>query len=249
MTKILIDKKTVEMVAELLAVATFYIPALREKRIVVFDTVLKALKQSTEQEPVAVKRMMEWVDYLKRKSDYGQHLQISSEMSAGACWDLARELEQFIAAQPQEDAPLITAGPITPEMMIGPSADEKAHIVNVMQSTEQEPVGEVENERGDVDWISFVPPTGTKLYTQPQEAAPRKPLTSQERDAHRWRFLMENSYDRESATQFHVWEHSWEPHSQTGEPTEWKQRVGGIALIYFIDRAIEAAHGITGEKE
>ena len=77
-----------------------------------------------------------------------------------------------------------------------------------------------------------------------KDAPQRKPLTSQERDAKRWRFLMENSYDSESVTQFHVWEHSWEPHSQTGEPTEWKQRVRGIALIDFIDRAIEAAHGI-----
>ena len=77
-----------------------------------------------------------------------------------------------------------------------------------------------------------------------KERPQRKPLTSQERDAKRWRFLMENSYDSESVTQFHVWEHSWEPHSQTGEPTEWKQRVRGIALIDFIDRAIEAAHGI-----
>jgi hypothetical protein len=80
--------------------------------------------------------------------------------------------------------------------------------------------------------------TVTPLYTSPP--AQRKPLTSQERDAQRWRFLMENSYDSESVTQFHVWEHSWEPHSKTGEPTEWKQRVRGIALIDFIDRAIEA---------
>ena len=58
-------------------------------------------KVQQEQEPVAVKHMMEWVDYLKRKSDYGQHLQIPSEMSAGACWDLARELEQFITTPPQ----------------------------------------------------------------------------------------------------------------------------------------------------
>ena len=79
------------------------------------------------------------------------------------------------------------------------------------------------------------------LYTSPPQ---RKPLTSQERDAKRWRFLMENSYDSGSVTQFHVWIHSWEPHSKTGEPTEWKQRVRGIALIDFIDRAIEAAHGI-----
>lgn len=98
----------------------------------------------------------------------------------------------------------------------------------------------------EVDWISFVPPAGTSLYTSPP--AQRKPLTSQERDAQRWRFLMENSYDSNRVTQFHVWEHSWEPHSQTGEPTEWKQRVRGIALIDFIDRAIEAAHGIKENK-
>jgi len=54
------------------------------------------------QEPVAVKHMMEWVDYLKCKSDYGQHMQIPSGMSAGACWELAIELEQFIdTASPQ----------------------------------------------------------------------------------------------------------------------------------------------------
>ena len=92
-------------------------------------------------------------------------------------------------------------------------------------------------------WTADYPPEGWEPlgYTTPPQ---RKPLTSQERDAKRWRFLMENSYDSESVTQFHVWEHSWEPHSQTGEPTEWKQRVRGIALIDFIDRAIEAAHGI-----
>ena len=55
-----------------------------------------------EQEPVAVKHMMEWVDYLKRKSDYGQHMRIPSEMSAGACWELAIELEQFINTAPPQ---------------------------------------------------------------------------------------------------------------------------------------------------
>lgn len=86
----------------------------------------------------------------------------------------------------------------------------------------------------------------TPLYQFPPtlSLAQRKPLTSQERDAQRWRFLMDNSYDSQSVTQFHIWVHSWEPHSKTGEPTEWKQRVRGIALIDFIDRAIEAAHGI-----
>jgi hypothetical protein len=59
-------------------------------------------RSDIKQEPVAVKHMMEWVDYLKRKSDYGQHLQIPSGMSAGACWDLARELEQLINKSPPQ---------------------------------------------------------------------------------------------------------------------------------------------------
>jgi hypothetical protein len=69
----------------------------------------KALRQAIAEaekqeqgEPVAVKHMMEWADYLKRKSDYGQHMQIPSEMSAGACWELAVELEQFINTTPQQ---------------------------------------------------------------------------------------------------------------------------------------------------
>ena len=94
---------------------------------------------------------------------------------------------------------------------------------------------------------------GDEMVHLPDKRPPAsKPLTSQERDAKRWRFLMENSYDSESVTQFHVWEHSWEPHSKTGKPTEWKQRVRGIALIDFIDRAIEAKlrekNGITKEQ-
>ena len=114
-----------------------------------------------------------------------------------------------------------------------------------MAQPEQEPVAWVvySSAENDIVWADKGKrlKQNTPLYTAPPQ---RKPLTSQERDAKRWRFLMENSYDSESVTQFHVWEHSWEPHSQTGEPTEWKQRVRGIALIDFIDRAIEAAHGI-----
>ncbi len=44
-----------------------------------------------------------------------------------------------------------------------------------------EPVGEVLNEKGEVDWISFVPPIGANLYTTPQPAVPeRHPLTEEE---------------------------------------------------------------------
>jgi len=40
-------------------------------------------------------------------------------------------------------------------------------------------VGEVLNERGEIDYISYVPPVGTLLYTTPP-AAQREPLTNEE---------------------------------------------------------------------
>ena len=49
-----------------------------------------------EQEPVAVKHMMRWVNNLKWQSDNGQHMNIPSGLSSGTCWELAIELEQFI---------------------------------------------------------------------------------------------------------------------------------------------------------
>ena len=88
----------------------------------------------------------------------------------------------------------------------------------------------------------------TTPIPSPPASKPWVGLTDEEKDAARWRFLVDNSFDKEGVTQFHVWEHSWEPHSQTGEPTEWKQRVRGPALERVIDAAIEAAHGIKGEQ-
>ena len=49
-----------------------------------------------EQEPVAVKHMMRWVDNLKWQSENGQHMNIPSGLSSGTCWELAIELENFI---------------------------------------------------------------------------------------------------------------------------------------------------------
>ena len=63
---------------------------------------VQRLGQEIEQEPVAIKRMKEWIEYLKRKSDFGQHMKIPSEMSAGTCWELALELEQFINTTPPQ---------------------------------------------------------------------------------------------------------------------------------------------------
>ena len=84
-------------------------PCARHCEANAFQIVIKNLKAQLaqpEQEPVAVKHMKEWVEYLKRKSDFGQHMKIPSEMSAGACWELAIELEQFINTTPPQRKPL-----------------------------------------------------------------------------------------------------------------------------------------------
>lgn len=67
-------------------------------------------------------------------------------------------------------------------------------------------------------------------------------------DAERYRWLCENSFTKEGVTQFHVWKHSWEPHSETGRPTEWVQRVRGPALDRFIDAARTGAAGEVGNE-
>ena len=72
----------------------------------IVDPAIKAIEKALaqpEQELVAIKRMKEWIEYLKylkRTSD--QHMKIPSEMSAGTCWELALELEQFINTTPPQ---------------------------------------------------------------------------------------------------------------------------------------------------
>lgn len=64
------------------------------------ESTYKAALEQQKQEPVGVKHMMRWVESLKRRSDNGQHMNIPSELSAGTCWELAIELEQFINTTP-----------------------------------------------------------------------------------------------------------------------------------------------------
>ena len=59
-------------------------------------------EQPVQQELVAVKHMMRWVDNLKWQSDNGQHMNIPSGLSSGTCWELAIELEQFIKSTPPQ---------------------------------------------------------------------------------------------------------------------------------------------------
>ena len=58
------------------------------------------------------------------------------------------------------------------------AADQAMTIAMMM--CEQEPVGEVLNERGEVDYISYVPPIGAALYTSPPK---RQPLTDKQIEA------------------------------------------------------------------
>ena len=65
-------------------------------------TAIKKVLAQQEQEPVAVKHMMRWVDNLKWQSENGQHMNIPSGLSSGTCWELAIELEQFIKSTPPQ---------------------------------------------------------------------------------------------------------------------------------------------------
>ena len=70
-------------------------------------------------------------------------------------------------------------------------------------------------------------------------AAPTPPVSEDRKGAERYQWLVANSFDKSGVTQFHIWKHSWEPHSKTGEQIEWSQRIRGPALDTFIDAAMQ----------
>lgn len=170
-------------------------------------------------------------------------------------------LTKIQVRKPRDGGPIVTMYPHKV------ATDAAAPLRERLAQPEQEPVAwmyvNMDGECEQIEYLEGEPmpddPSIKPLYTTP----PRCPncasleaqnteldaklagrewvgLTEEQRDAARWRFLVDNSFDKEGVTQFHVWEHSWEPHSQTGKPTEWKQRVRGPALDRFIDRAIAA---------
>jgi hypothetical protein len=54
---------------------------------------------------------------------------------------------------------------------------ETRDAIKAALEAKDEPVGEVLNERGEVDYISYVPPVGTALYTTPpQQEAKDEPV-------------------------------------------------------------------------
>ena len=66
---------------------------------------------------------------------------------------------------------------------------KKPHAISALrqaieQAEKQEPVGEVIDERGNVDYVSYVPSIGTKLYTTPQPQQAEKPFYKVEGPLH-----------------------------------------------------------------
>ena len=122
------------------------------------------------QEPVAIVHIKEWIEYLKRKSDFGQHMKIPSEMSAGACWELAIELEQFInTTPPQRTETLIGCVNHDCEKCKAQTQAPVAHCkVRLLRGDESFP-------KVEIDWVNQ--PIRGPLYTFPPQ---RKPLSAEQ---------------------------------------------------------------------
>jgi hypothetical protein len=96
-----------------------------------------------EHEPIAVKRMMEWVYVLKRRSDNGQHMNIQSGLTAGTCWEFAIELENFIkhTNSPQIAINPETVGYVAPQRTWVGLTDEEIKAFDTWHDNREEEVG------------------------------------------------------------------------------------------------------------
>jgi len=91
-----------QLIEDLISAMEYHVEQTRpiHSTTVALQAAREALRaQPTPVESVAVKHMMGWVEALKRQSDYGQHMRIPG-LNAGACFELAIELEQFINTTP-----------------------------------------------------------------------------------------------------------------------------------------------------
>lgn len=93
---------------------------------------------------------------------------------------------------------------------------------SIVPASEDKPVAEVDDVVGTVDWISFVPPVGTPLYTRPA------PADQDARDAARYRWLSGANADENNKLCIY--------------------ELGGI-LITELDDYIDAAIERAGEKK
>ena len=81
-------------------------PELFKKSVVTLPT---EPEQQVEQEPfTATKALHQRIEYLKRLSDNGLHMNLPSTMSSGACLELALELERLLPISSQSREPIGT---------------------------------------------------------------------------------------------------------------------------------------------
>ncbi len=111
----------------------------------------------------------------------------------------------------------------------------------IEQAERQEPVGEVLNERGDVDYLSYIPPAGTPLYTAPPQRQPHELLcvcgASWSIDGEDNEELLSTPPQRQPLTDEEI-EAAWQSIDYQ-KPSEFRTAFA---------RAIERAHGIGEDK-
>ena len=140
-------------------------------KILIDEAVVRQALEAMEYADACLKKQLT----TKTKHEYAQDLLLETAIALRAAlepppdfinalkFDVAkREFEQpaqqCVCGEPETSGTHRTDGPCYAE-----------------QPAQQEPVGEVLNERGEVDWISFVPAVGTALYTRPQAREPEQP--------------------------------------------------------------------------
>lgn len=84
----------------------------------------------------------------------------------------------------------------------------------------------------------FVPHDAEQAQWAADLRAVRDEIAGLRKDAERYRWMCSNNFDRHGVTQIHTWLQTWEPHSKTGEPTEWTRRIRGGTLDAAIDAAM-----------
>ena len=214
-------------------------PELFKKSVVTLPT---EPEQQVEQEPfTATKALHQRIEYLKRLSDNGLHMNLPSTMSSGACLELALELERLLPISSQSREPIGTVrqangctyvewNHVPPEAGTVCYAAPKAR----EPMSEQEPVAQYSKELGDFgleppDGFDSIETTGIQwqpLYTSSQA---REPLSD---DAKRYQYLRNRPLDTITSGGIFA--------GMTPENIV----LNGVDLDEHIDAAIEAHHNI-----
>jgi hypothetical protein len=91
---------------------------------------------------------------------------VEEKMSIEAMKQALEALEMYLKLDTMDEAHIL-------EVEIAPKAITALRTA-IAEAEKQEPVCEVLNERGEVDYISYVPPVGTMLYAAVQNRGEQK---------------------------------------------------------------------------